>query len=85
VLFMDGIWELVQLCWVPRPGDRISAKDVLLGLERNSSPLRPSSSVNGDVRASAIQPGTTARNSGILSSFDSRMIVNLPTCDTQIF
>ena len=39
-LFTDDIWEILELCWKHQPGDRISAKDVLLRLERIPSPLR---------------------------------------------
>ena len=44
-LFTDDIWEILELCWKHQPGDRISAKDVLLRLERIPSPLR----LDGDI------------------------------------
>lgn len=34
--FTDSIWETLELCWKPQPGDRIGAKTVLLGLEEDS-------------------------------------------------
>ena len=34
-LFTDNIWRVLGFCWKPRPRDRISAEDVLLGLEGN--------------------------------------------------
>ena len=42
--FTDSIWEMLEHCWEPQPGDRISVKDVLLGLEGN--PRLPGSSSN---------------------------------------
>ena len=83
MLFTDGIWELVHLCWMHQPGDRISAKDLLLGIERNSSPLRPSPDTGRDV-GNVIRSGAMARNSGMLSSFHSRITVDRP-CGVQIF
>jgi len=32
-LIADSIWGMVQSCWKPQPGERTSAKTVLLGLE----------------------------------------------------
>ncbi|KAF9644327.1 kinase-like protein [Thelephora ganbajun] len=37
--FTDNIWKILELCWKPQPGDRISAKAILQGLEGNLSPL----------------------------------------------
>lgn len=65
ILFKDGIWELVQHCWAHLPCDRMSAKDVLLGLERISSPLRPSPDVDGILRTNATQRGDTENYSGM--------------------
>jgi len=39
-LFTDDIWGILELCWKHQPRDRISAKGVLLRLERITSPLR---------------------------------------------
>jgi len=46
-LFTDGIWGILELCWMHQLGDRISARDVLLRLEGIPSPLRPPSNVDG--------------------------------------
>ena len=35
--FTDGIWEMLELCWKHRPGERTGAKTVLQCLERASS------------------------------------------------
>ena len=78
MLFTDGIWELVQLCWEHQPADRISASDVLLGLEQNSSPSRPPSNVDGDVGANAVQLDATASHSGMFSLFHPKLVVNDP-------
>ena len=80
MLFTDGIWDLVQLCWAHQPAGRISASDVLLGLGQNSSPFGPSSNVDGDVGTNAIQPDATASNPGMLSSFHPKLVVSY-TCD----
>ena len=45
VWFTDDIWGILERCWEPQPGDRISAETVLLDLERNP-PSRPSSNAN---------------------------------------
>ena len=37
--FTDDIWGMLGLCWKPQPSERISAKTVLLCLERNSPQL----------------------------------------------
>jgi len=47
--FTDGIWKILEFCWKPQPGDRISANDVLLGLEGNPRPPGSSSNAYGDV------------------------------------
>ena len=51
--FTDNIWEMLDLCWKPQPRDRINAKDVLLVLEGNPCPSRPSSSASGSVETDA--------------------------------
>ncbi|KAF9642287.1 kinase-like protein [Thelephora ganbajun] len=47
--FTDNIWRTLELCWKPQPGDRISAKTVLHGLEENSSPLGTPTILNNDL------------------------------------
>ena len=44
--FTDKIWRILELCWQPRPEDRISVTDVLLGLEENPRPLDPEADVD---------------------------------------
>ena len=76
-LFTDGIWSVVQRCWMHRPRDRISAKDILLGLEGSPTPLRPPSDVDKDVETdTSDQSDDMATNSGILSPFHRRLIFN---------
>lgn len=38
-LFTDQIWEMLEGCWKQQPGDRLSASDILMHLERHSSLL----------------------------------------------
>jgi hypothetical protein len=45
--FTDGIWKVIQLCWIPQPRHRVSAEVVLLGLEGKPIPRRPSFHANG--------------------------------------
>jgi len=33
--FTDGIWEMLELCWKPQPGDRPNAEAILLDLGGN--------------------------------------------------
>jgi hypothetical protein len=75
--FTDGIWEVMQRSWEFQPCDRISASDVLLGLEGNPIPLRPSSNVDGDVEAdSGDHSNVTASDSSMFSPLHSRLIFN---------
>ena len=51
-LITDGIWDVLEACWRPQPGDRPSMKAVLLGLEGNASAMMQASpTVDGDVKA----------------------------------
>ena len=76
--FTDRIWEILQLCWSHRPSDRISAKTVLLGLESDSSPLKPSSDMAGDVeRDSGGQLDAAANESGTFSPFHPKLILTI--------
>ncbi|KAF9643894.1 kinase-like protein [Thelephora ganbajun] len=50
-LLTDGIWEIVELCWKRKPGDRASAKDVLRCLGGASLSSRPSLDVDGEVES----------------------------------
>jgi len=55
-LFTDAMWRMVELCWKARPDDRISAKAVLLGLEGNPPPMKPTSNAGGDVQNGSTFP-----------------------------
>ena len=79
--FTDGVWEVVQRSWGFQPRDRISASDILLGLEGNPIPLRASSNVDGDVQADPDDhSNVTASNSGVYSPFHPRLIFNSHRC-----
>ena len=76
-LFTDGIWSMVELCWKAEPSERITAKDILRGLEGKPYPLRsPSDSNEGAVEADADdQPdGTASESSRMFSLPRSRLI-----------
>jgi len=47
--FTDRVWEMLELCWKPQPGDRPNAEAILLDLGGNPYSLRPLSNVGGDV------------------------------------
>jgi serine/threonine protein kinase len=79
--FTDGIWRVVQLCLIPQPRDRISASTILLSLEGNPIPLRPSSDGDGDVEVdSDDHSNVTASDSGMFSQFHPRLIFNSHRC-----
>ena len=79
--FTDGVWEVMQRSWEFQPRDRISASDILLGLEGNPIPLRASSNVDGDVQADPDDhSNVTASNSGVFSPFHPRLIFNSHRC-----
>jgi len=42
-VFTDKIWRVLEYCWKHWPGDRISAKTILQGLEGNEFVLMPTS------------------------------------------
>lgn len=68
-LFTDGIWRILKLCWKHRPGDRISAKTVLRGLEEDSFSW-PSSDLDEIVdTGTGNQSDDTASDSSTFSSF----------------
>lgn len=52
-LFTDIVWGVLEHCWKPRPGDRINAKAVFLGLKGDPSSLRPISNVDQDAKTDA--------------------------------
>jgi hypothetical protein len=72
--FTDGIWKMVQLCWIPQPRHRISAEAVLLGLEGKPISLRPSSNASGDAETDDDQSCTTVSDSGMFFPFHLRVI-----------
>jgi len=39
--FTDDVWEVLGLCWMPEPGDRLSAKGILQCLEKVSGSWMP--------------------------------------------
>jgi len=43
VWFTDDVWEVLERCWTPQPGDRPGVEDVLQCLERVSMSLMPPS------------------------------------------
>jgi len=47
-LFTNSIWGVLELCWKPRPRDRIRVNAVLQGLRGHSPALRPTSNMEGD-------------------------------------
>ena len=47
--FTDGIWGMLELCWKPQPGDRISAKAMLQYLEGDQPLAGLPRGLNGDV------------------------------------
>ena len=48
-LFTDGIWNMVEDCWKAEPSERITAKDILQGLEGKPYPSRSPSDLNEGV------------------------------------
>jgi serine/threonine protein kinase len=75
-LFTDSIWRVVELCWKPQPRDRINAKDILLGLEGNPTPLRPSSITDGAETDGDDRSDAVASDFGIFYLSDPRLIFN---------
>ena len=79
MLFTDSIWRVMECCWEPQPGDRMSAKAVLLELGENPTPLRPSSDVDGGAGTdSEDQSDAIASDPGMFSPFRPRLISNHP-------
>lgn len=75
----DEIWGMLERCWKPRPYDRITAKDILLGFEGTSSPLWPPSNVDGDMGLDIHDWfDATVTEPGMFSLFNSRLAVNPP-------
>ena len=49
--FNDDIWNVLELCWRPTPGDRLKAADVLLFLEEVSRSWSPSQTTDASSSA----------------------------------
>ena len=45
----NDIWDMVELCWKAEPSERITAKDILQGLEGKPYPSRSPSDLNEGV------------------------------------
>jgi len=65
--FTDSIWEMLELCWKPHPGDRPSLNTVLGCLESATRPPRPYPRMVGDVvmGTDGQLDANTARNSSM--------------------
>lgn len=50
-LFTDNLWKVLEGCWMPLPGDRLQAEDVLRRLEQVSGSWTPLSQVGGASKA----------------------------------
>jgi hypothetical protein len=76
-LFTDRIWRILNLCWKSRPRDRMSAENVLLGLEGNR-PLSfiPLSNVQEVETDSDVQSDSTGSDYSTFSPFHSRLVFN---------
>jgi serine/threonine protein kinase len=69
-VFTDEIWGALELCWKPRPRDRISASAVLLRLEGHPPLVRPSFGVGGGVKpGSDNQLDTATKDSSTFPHF----------------
>jgi len=72
-LFTDDIWSVVQRCWKPQPGDRADARTVLLGLNGDTSMLRPPADTDGTLETGIDgQSDTTSSDSSRCSIFRLR-------------
>ena len=71
-LFTDEIWEMLELCWKQKPGDRLSARGVLIGLGGSLSPSEPPPDAYGDAETGVNgQPHDTENRAGMF--FPSRV------------
>ena len=83
--FTDDIWRTLQFCWNHWPGDRISAKTVLLDLEGNSSPSGPSPNWDGAVKTDTDdESDATSSDSGTFFLFRLGSQTHLPNCPCDI-
>ena len=75
-LFTDGIWGMLELCWKPRPRERISAKAVLLGLSGDPYPLESFPNADEDVETDSDDQSITASDFSKFSSFHPKPTFN---------
>ena len=52
--FTDGLWKMLELCWMPQPDCRPCTENVLQCLERVAQSSGPPSEVNGEVGSPSI-------------------------------
>ena len=57
--FTDGIWSVLECCWMPSPGDRPMVKDVLDRLEEVSSSWAPYPRITADPSTAILSTSTT--------------------------
>ena len=75
--FTDNVWRVVQRCWESQPRDRASVEAVVLVLEGNQTPLRPSPNVDGDAEMeNDDQSDITASDSGMFSPPHPSLVFN---------
>jgi serine/threonine protein kinase len=81
-LLTEGVWRVVQLCWKPQPGDRTSAKAVLVGLKGGLSSSRSSSPSTDEGVATDTddQSDTASNDSGMFLLVPLSLIFNSPLC-----
>jgi hypothetical protein len=79
--FTDDIWGVLERCWKHYPRDRISARTVLLRLERQAPLQRPTFNADEDTETGS---DTVASDSGMFSPFHPRPIFNLPRAITGL-
>ena len=78
-LLTEGVWRVVQLCWKPQPGDRTSAKAVLVGLKGGLSSRSSSPSTDEGVPTDTDDQSDTASNdSGTFLLVPLSLIFNSP-------
>ena len=74
-LFTDEIWEVLELCWEQQPGDRLSAKGILMGLDGNLPPSRPPLDIDEDVETDTDdQPDDAENESGMFPPSHSKSV-----------
>jgi len=75
--FRDGLWEVLELCWKPRPGDRPSLDTVFQCLQDATPPPRLPSDVTGGVETGTNdQPGVGTMDLSMFSLFYPGLIAD---------